>query len=141
MSDYLTEFRNLTLTITGMNEEEKVNRFIQGLKPQVRLEVLKSNARTMNDTSRTALNVESALCNAGMFRFQGYRQYPAPTPMEIGNFEQHEKDRRNNACFRCNKVECRPFNCHLSKRRRRPQARVSNTKAVKIVRNEDENLD
>ena len=141
VSEYLTEFRNLTLTITGMNEEEKVDRFIQGLKPHVRLEVLKSNARTMNDASRIALNVDSALFNAGMFRFQGYRQDTAPTPMEIGNVEQHEKDRRNNACFRCHKVGCRPFKCDPSKRRRKPQARVSNTKAVKIDRNEDENLD
>ena len=140
MSDYLTEFRNLTLAITEMNEEEKVDRFVQGLKPQVRLEVLKSNARTMNDASRIALNVDSALFNAGMFRFQGYMQDPAPTPMEIGNFEQHEKDRRNNTCFRCHKVGCRPFKYDPSRRRRRPQARVSNTKAVKTVRNEDENI-
>ena len=101
VSSYLSEFHNIVLTIPGMNEEEKVDRFCQGLKPRVRLEVMKAGARKMNDASRIALNVDSALFGAGIFNFQGTQGTFAstPIPMDIGNIEQRKKDRKNNACF------------------------------------------
>lgn len=113
VTHYLTEFRNIVLTIPGMSEGEKVDRFSQGLKPNIRLEVMKAGAQTMAEASRIALNVDSALFGAGMFRHQSGSPFPSSqhTPMEIGNIEQRNKDRTNNACFRCHKVGCRPWKC------------------------------
>ena len=86
---YLAEFRNVILTIPHMTEDEKVDRFCQGLKPQIRLEVMKAGARTMNDASRIALNVDAALFGAGAFSYTPYRSPSGPVPMDIGNVEQH----------------------------------------------------
>ena len=124
ISAYLSEFRNIALTIPGMIEDEQVDRFCQGLKPQIRLEVMKYGARTMSDASRIALNVDSALFGAGMLRFQPRQGSFGPTPMDIGNLEQKDKDRRNNGCFRCHKPGCRPWICDPSKRRPRKISNV-----------------
>jgi len=37
-----------------MSEGEKVDRFSQGLKPNIRLEVMKAGAQTMTEASRIA---------------------------------------------------------------------------------------
>ena len=60
----------------NMSEGEKVDRFSQGLNPNIKLEVMKAGAQTMNDASRIALNVDSALFGAGMFRFQNNGGFP-----------------------------------------------------------------
>ena len=56
-----------------MTEDKKVDRFCQGLKPQIRLEVIKAGARDSNDASRIALNVDAALYGASAFSFTPYR--------------------------------------------------------------------
>lgn len=137
VTNYLSEFRNIVLTIPGMSEGEKVDRFSQGLKPNIRLEVMKSGAQTMTDASRIALNVDSALFGAGMFRFQNNSPFPGHqyTPMQIGNIEQRNKDRSNNSCFKCHKIGCRPWKCGQDARqgqgsgRRARQATISNASA------------
>lgn len=113
VSVYLTQFRNIILTVPDMTEGEKVDRFCQGLKPRVRLEVMKAGAQTLDDASRIALNVDAALFGSGMLNLQGHGSFNGPTPMEIGNMEQmsqREIDRKNNACFVCHKPGCRPYN-------------------------------
>ncbi len=96
----MSEFRNIILTIPVISEGEQVDRFCQGLKPQVRLEIMKAGAQTMNDASRIALNVDAALFGAGMHHeYYGYSS--GPTPIEIGNFEQRKRDRERNAYFKC----------------------------------------
>lgn len=145
VSSYLTEFRNIVLTIPDMSEGEKVDRFCQGLKPQVRLEVMKAGAQNINDASRIALNVDSALFGAGMFRFQGSMGNSAPTPMEIGNFEQRNTDWKKNACFKCHKVGCRPWKCRRGNRGKRTQgnnsASISNSNAVCEVERAERTLE
>ena len=124
-----------------MSEGEKVDRFSQGLKPNIRLEVMKAGAQTMSDASRIALNVDSALFGAGMFRFQNDGGFPGSqyTPMEIGNVEQRDQDRSNNACSKCHKIGCRPWKCgkkakqNQNTRRRTGQAAISNTTAGKCA--------
>ena len=90
----------------------------------------------MNDASRIALNVDSALFGAGMLNFQPSQGNFGPTPMDIGNVEQREKDRRNNACFSCHKKGCRPWMCDPSKRRPR---RISNVNAANKIEPDSEN--
>lgn len=116
---FLAEFRNTVLAIPNMTEDEKVDRFCQGLKPQIRLEVMKAGARTMNDASRVALNVDAALYGAGIFSFSQPRSPQVPVPMDIGNLEQHRRYNFRGACHRCAKEGCRPFIC-------RPRPRYTN---------------
>jgi len=92
VSAYLAEFRNVSLMIPNMTEDEKVDRFCVGLKPQIRLEVLKSGVQTLEQAARIALNVDSALYGAEMFseggQSRGNTSAEVPQPMDIGNLEQ-----------------------------------------------------
>lgn len=42
MAKYLAEFRNIVLKISRMHEEERKDRFVEGLKYDVRVAVLKA---------------------------------------------------------------------------------------------------
>ena len=130
VTSYLSEFRNVTLTIPDMSEGEKVDRFCQGLKPQVRLEVMKTGPQSMNDAARIALNIDSAIFGARAHGNFNYGIESRPTPMEIGNTEQSRRDRANDACFKCHKPGCRPWKCGSTQSKgyasRKPQAKISN---------------
>jgi Retrotransposon gag protein len=41
VASYISEFRNIALTIPGIIEEEQLDRFCEVLKPEIKLEVLK----------------------------------------------------------------------------------------------------
>lgn len=121
VSKYLAEFRNVTITIPGINDGEMWDRFCAGLKYEVRLEVMKSSVTSFEEAAKIALRVDSAIWGVTRNVAGGFpdSQGQAPTPMEIGNFEnrgrgrkldgQRLKDYRNNACFTCHKVGCRPW--------------------------------
>lgn len=131
VSKYLSDFRNVVLTIPGITDGEKWDKFCAGLKYEVRLEVMKSAVTDFDEAAKVALRVDSAIWSA--FRGQsqksgGSSSYDVPTPMEIGNVEKsrdrhrkdprREEDYRNNACFKCHKVGCRPWkheqNLHMN---------------------------
>lgn len=111
--------------IGEMHEGENIDRFVDGLKYNVRVEVLKSNCSTFEECARVALNVDSALWRARKGNPVNYsNNYSSEaTPMEIGNIsrtnppltkaqkEQRKKDRDLGACFKCHKVGCRPYKC------------------------------
>lgn len=165
VSTYLSMFRNIVIAIPGMSEDEKLDRFCAGLKPQVRLEVLKGNPETLNDASTIALNVDNALMGAGMFRpggFGGYAgAYQAPVPMELGNVEgkphyrgrafkpkrkgskqndgQRQRDLQNNACFLCHKPGCRPWKHDEEERERLNANNVHVNEHGEISDSESEN--
>lgn len=121
---YLSEYPNSTLQIGDMNEGEKVDRFVEGLKFNVRVEVLKTNSNSFEECARIALNVDSAIWRAkggpSIFHHNSFDKR-GPTAMEIGNIngvppskaqrEQRKKDLEDGACFRCHKAGCRPWKC------------------------------
>ena len=134
MGSYVTEFRNIALTIPGITEEEQLDRFCEGLQPQIKLEVLKSNATTLSDAVRVALNVDSELdgMRAGASFRNGWQssvvEETSPSPMEIGNVQSsrtyprnqrrgggtekasaghRQKDLLDGTCFICHKKDCR----------------------------------
>ena len=125
---YLTTFRNLVIGIPGMNEAEKLDRFVVGLKHEVKLEVLKANPADLNTASQIALNVDNAIYDASFYNRGTFGAGSVPQPMEIGYVEdgphyrgkafknekkkpksQREKDVEKNACFSCHKPGCRPW--------------------------------
>ena len=99
VSCYLSEFRNIVLTIPGIIEGEQVDKFCQGLKPNVRLEIMNAGIQSINEASRIALNVDSALFGSGIYPAYS-KEASGPTPMEIGNFGQRKRDRERNSCFK-----------------------------------------
>jgi len=129
VASYINEFRNIVISIPGMNEEEKLDKFCTELKPEVRLKVLKSGPQSLKQAARVALNVDSAIYGLRMFNSGPRTSNVSPSqvqvPMDIGNVEgkqyshrsivkskeQREKDIRNNACFKCHKTGCRPWKC------------------------------
>jgi hypothetical protein len=44
VASYISEFRYIALTISGITDNEQFDRVCEGLKPEIKLEVLKSNA-------------------------------------------------------------------------------------------------
>ena len=127
---YLSEFRNIVLTISDVTDGKKWEKFCTGLKYEVRLEVMKAITTSFDEAAQIALRVDSALWSAGqhsLFGFQGYAGRPSSSnnvqmPMKIGNMEkkgdgvprqgmssQRLKDLRNTACFICHKAGCRPW--------------------------------
>lgn len=125
VSKYLSEFRNVVLTVPDVTDGEKWDKFCAGLKYEIRLEVMQSSVTNFEEAAQIALRVDSALWSASNFpdnKPAGSSSGDAPTPMEIGNMErsplgaprqpmtpQRLRDLRSNACFTCHKVGCRPW--------------------------------
>jgi Retrotransposon gag protein len=88
VANYKSEFRNIALTIPGITEEEQLDRFCQGLKPELKLEVPKGSVNNMNEAVRVSLNVDSAMYEVRPhIRFRNSFQSSggagaSPTPME-----------------------------------------------------------
>ena len=129
---YLSDFRNIVLTIPDVTEGEKWDKFCSGLKPEIRLEVMKTTVTGFEEATKIALRVDSALWSSQFYGGNGGGsssragtpfQAEAPTPMEIGNTEsrrtrfrdpRRDEDFRNNRCFVCHKTGCRSWK-HKSK--------------------------
>ncbi len=108
--------------MSGMTDEEKFDKFIQVLKHDVEIEVLKSTATKFEEAARISLRVSKVLWNRkSQFRVSNANITNSPTPIEIGNFErsrsntnskasrQRPKDIESNACFIFNVPGCRPY--------------------------------
>lgn len=113
----------------GMSEGEKLDHFVDGLKYNVKIEVMKANCNFFEECSKIALNVDSVIWRAK----KGLPDNPSfsselskPSPMEVENLarrvsskaqrEQRQKDLSKGACFKCHKGGCRPCNFNLHSR-------------------------
>lgn len=83
-SNYLSAFRNITLTIRDMKDGEKFDRFRDGLKGDVRLEVMKSLAITFDDAARMDMRIDSVLLRAG-YPFNSHPENPSSSSTSIPN--------------------------------------------------------
>lgn len=131
---YVTEFRNVMMKIPDMTVGEKIDRFCEGLKDHVRLEVMKSGTENFEVAVKIAMDVDNAYYRAGMFQNSGSSGAAGssgigPTPMDIGNVIGQNKSRmddmKNNACFKCHTVGCRPWK-HNDINKDKKQGRVNN---------------
>ena len=129
---YLNEFRNTVISIPGISEDEKLDKFVAGLKPEVMIDVRKSRPADLESAAQTALTVDSALFSTGMYAHSTFRSGSSsdPQPMDIGNVEgrTHYRGRafkpnrarsklskkeidlaRQSKCFVCHKKGCRSW--------------------------------
>ena len=73
VTGYFKEFTMLTLSIPGMTEEEKLDRFIRGLRPHLQREVLLREHHTLQGACHIAYKLETVLS-----QIRG--SIPSPTP-------------------------------------------------------------
>lgn len=127
---YLAEFRNVVLMISDMNESEKVDRFLNGLKYQVKVEVMKNGVNSFEECARMAVNVDSAIWGARMsqngFNTNHSTDRDGTTLMDIGNINSRNSsnasrgrrtrnDKQKGAWFKCHKAGYRPWKCDPSR--------------------------
>ncbi|KAA8494621.1 hypothetical protein FVE85_2862 [Porphyridium purpureum] len=104
---YIDEFQMCILRIPRITEDEKLDRFVRGLKKPPRVEVLKSGATTVADAMRIALSVDSAYADAPR---GACARDDGPVPMELGavGFSTAQGGGTDNArkvkCWRCGKA-------------------------------------
>lgn len=100
LSKYLNEFRNITISVGDILEGEKFDRFVYGLKPNVRIEVMKSTVNSFHEATKSFLRVDSALWNnqqKSRFDFSQNSQQGVvsreqhPVPIEIGNVQKSRR--------------------------------------------------
>jgi len=131
---YLNEFRNTVISIPGISEDEKLDKFVAGLKPEVMIDVKKSRPADLETAAKIALTVDSALFSTGMYNYSNFRgsSSSGPQPMDIGNIEgsahyrgksfrpkrrsgkdnkedRKMKDLKKGLCFVCHKPNCRSW--------------------------------
>ena len=66
VSKYLSEFKNLALTIPDVTDGKKWDRFCSGLKYDVRLEIIKSSFNAFEKVAQLALSIDSAIYSVKM---------------------------------------------------------------------------
>lgn len=61
VSNYIGEFRNIVLAVQNIEKGQLFDRFFDGLKPTVHMEVMKSTVERFEDAAKTALRVDSSV--------------------------------------------------------------------------------
>lgn len=126
---YLVEYRSKILMIGEMYEGEKMDRFVEGIKCNVKIEVMKSGCDRFGDCARMALNVDIAIWGAkrtlAPFTLTRHSGESTSNSMEIENFngskfsksnrEQRREDLNLEACFKGHKAGCRPWKSGFSR--------------------------
>lgn len=151
---YLSEYRNITLMINDVSEGEKVDRFVDGLKYNVRVELLEMNCVSFEESARIALNVDSAIWGARRGT-TGNRSYgdasysTVPTRMEVGNVNSssksgargpRKKDPEKGACYRCKKMGCRPWKSNPLRVNNVNQSQTEDDSQVHLSDSENEQI-
>lgn len=118
---YAQEYTSCMLELPNMDEADKVHRFINGLKPSVKIHVKLQKPATLSEAIELAIKADALLWSGGK---PWLRDQPrntnantGPVPMELGNVgntvqldtveRKAPRDPRNKQpirCFKCNKL-------------------------------------
>lgn len=127
---YAEQFNLCMLELPDMNEKDRVHRFLEGLRPEVRIHVELKNPTNLSDAVEWAIQADSLVWQVKRRHssstprpfYPSRQQQPSPqqqqqfcngpTPMELGAV--NDKKTNNNAnmqkCNRMANVRC--YNCH-----------------------------
>jgi hypothetical protein len=132
---YADEFRKLVLRIGDLSMDEQVNRFINGLKPHIRAQVVVRDPTRLDEAIRVADACDHAQLMPFNSRAPRYerRTVPAsnydPDAMQIDAValqpltpQQREQLRRTGGCFRCRKVGHLARDCPRDAGQRGPES-------------------
>jgi hypothetical protein len=106
---YVHAYRSLILDIPDMAENEKLDRFVRGLKERVRKEVELRDPTSLDEAIKIADRVDAITYNWRYPESEKLRtEAMGPTPMEIDAIrrpslttEERERLRRTGSCFYC----------------------------------------
>ena len=130
VQDYATTFRSLVLEISGISEDEKVDRFIRGLKDQIRMEVELREPSTLNDAIRIADRYDTITFKYQKQKVDQVKKLssdayldPAPMDLDINKYRKltdKEKDklRQDQACFYCRQSRHLISTCPLNTKKK-----------------------
>lgn len=120
----LSDLRNSFLTILRMQEDEKPDRNIEGLKSNVNVEVLRALTNNCNECAIVALNTDSTFWTANKSTSDRFVSVPNSSRCELteissmkfthGNLTKAKKAQRRKSIETgarsvCHKVGCRPY--------------------------------
>ncbi|KAA8496806.1 Transposon Ty3-I Gag-Pol polyprotein [Porphyridium purpureum] len=105
---YVAAFQNAALVIPDLSDAEMMDRFVRGLKPEVRLEVYKRGVSTFAEAAQVAVVVDDAIHATRGVRdssvrapFFGRAAQEGPVPMELGNVQGQRRVRTELKCWNC----------------------------------------
>lgn len=115
VSEHLSSFRNLVLTILDMGASEKWDKFVSGLKSKIQFEVRKANCNELEEATKIAMHVETEFAGVSNDVPTNASSRSGPTTMDSSEFRRNDRskqrllDIRNNACSKSYKPGCRPW--------------------------------
>lgn len=128
--DYVDTFQDILLDLPRISDDEALDRFVRGLKDDVRIHVLTREPRTLEEATRSAISYDSAR-QTGLTLPINRQDYAPNDPMDLSllvqqlnamvksnrsNYQQQDgvlhRTNRNISCHWCNKpghikAECR----------------------------------
>lgn len=94
VTEYLSDFRNIVLTISDMGLSEKRDKFVSELKPKLQFEVHKANKTDFKEASKIAMRVEANFSGISHHEnINGNTECEPATPLEIDNAEFRRSNR------------------------------------------------
>lgn len=120
---YVQHFTRYVIDLPEMHEQDKIHRFISGLKPDIRKLVSLQSPGTLSDAIAAASTIDHATFNASFKPFDrasaGGSKHEAAVPMELGSVSHDDKSKKDKKPRRGDKEEVICFRCgqpgHLKK--------------------------
>lgn len=128
VANYVERFCTITNQLSDVSTAEALDRFVRGLKPEVRAKVRLERPDTLHEAMEVADQVDRVMYKNGAARepfIRSMRPRPSgPVPMELGalsttTLTQEEKQEclRRGACFHCQRAGHRARQCPDHRRR------------------------
>ena len=117
IDEYVAQFRQLMAQIREMSELDKVDRFVDGLKPETRKEINYLRCATLSEAISAAQAYERTHFDVNLPRTPRVPRRPrdtpqGPTPMDVSSFQvSKEQCRAQNLCFYCKEPGHRIRDC------------------------------
>lgn len=130
VSDYTAQFRQITTQIPNITDEEKLDRYVRGLKPKTRKDVDMAEVTTFDQATKVAERAEAHLVRATQNAGTGSSRSD-PTPMELNHVrappqgqgkkykkltpEEKQRRRDQNLCLYCGSDKHKVTECDVKK--------------------------
>jgi hypothetical protein len=141
---YIDQFRSICLKIPDISTGEMFERFLEGIRPEIRVAILQQTLNDLNTAYRVAQAYEGVRVGAYYRPSQHLQNNPEPgAPMEVDQVEpgrrllrlteeQRQQLIQNNGCFACRRVQAGHIARNCPHRVRRNVDRLSRDRPVPV---------